>query len=98
MGLEEDDRRAALSGLGETLASDDAEAALGFLAETADPDAMVPFARSAFWQCGIGRNSEPFLDRALELPEGRLRNAALGWVVCSMVGQIGILRQRHLLF
>lgn len=84
MGLEEKDRRPAFSGLGDSWARADAEAALAFLNGTTDPEVVAPMANSAFRYLGQSRSGDVFFDRAMVLPEGKLRNAALrgffgGW-------------------
>jgi hypothetical protein len=84
MGLEENERRWALSGLGESWAQIDAEAAIAFLASSTEPDNMAPMADRAFRHFGQSRSGDVFFERAMDLPEGKLRTAALrglfgGW-------------------
>lgn len=84
MGLDEKERGAALSGLGESWARIDAEATIAFLATATEPDKMARMADRAFWHFGQSRSGDVFIGRAMEMPEGKLRNAALrglfgGW-------------------
>jgi hypothetical protein len=84
MGLEEKDRRPAFSGLGDSWARADAEGALAFLTGATNPDNVAPMADRAFRYFGQNRSGDVFFDRAMELTEGKLRNAALrglfgGW-------------------
>lgn len=84
MGLDEKERGAALSGLGESWAQIDAEATIAFLATAIEPDNMARMADRAFRHFGQNRSGDVFFDSAMEMPEGKLRNAALrglfgGW-------------------
>ncbi|MBL9161035.1 MAG: hypothetical protein JNJ70_26375 [Verrucomicrobiales bacterium] len=84
MALEEIDRRPALSGLGDSWAQTDPDGALAFITGADNADVLAPMAGSAFRYLGKSRSGDRFFDRALELPEGSLRNAALrglfgGW-------------------